>query len=41
MKVYPFDKGIAFALLNDTDSVSKIEEQLEQQKLLAVIPQIF
>ena len=29
MKVYPFDKGIAFALLNDTDGVSKIEEQLE------------
>ena len=28
MKVYPFDKGIGLALLNDIDSISKIEEQL-------------
>ena len=28
MKVYPFDKGIGFALLNDIDSISKTEEQL-------------
>ena len=27
MKVHPSDKGIGFALLNDTDSISKIEEQ--------------
>ena len=28
MKVYPFDKCIGFALLNDIDSISKTEEQL-------------
>ena len=28
IKVYPFDKGIGFALLNDMDSISKTEEQL-------------
>ena len=28
MKVYPFDKDIGFALLNDIDSISKTEEQL-------------
>ena len=28
MKLYPFDKGIGFALLNDIDSISKIEEKL-------------
>ena len=27
MKVFPFDKGIGFVLLNDID-ISKIEEQL-------------
>ena len=38
MKVSSFDKGIGFALLNDIN-ISKIEEQLENQKLLTVIPQ--
>ena len=28
MKVYPFDKGIGFVLLNDIDKISKIKEQL-------------
>ena len=32
MKIYPFDKSIEFALLNDLDSISKIEEQLEKLK---------
>ena len=39
MKVYPFDKGVGFALLNDIDDISKTEEQLEKKKLLTVIPQ--
>ena len=34
MKVYPFDKGIGFALLNDIDSISKIEEKLGKSKII-------
>ena len=34
MKVYPFDKGIGFALLNDIDSISKIEKQLGKSKII-------
>ena len=34
MKVYPFDKGTGFALLNDIDSISKIEEQLGKSKII-------
>ena len=34
MKVYPLDKGIGFALLNDVDSISKIEEQLGKPKII-------
>ena len=34
MKVYPFDKGIGFALLNDIDSISKIEEQIGKSKII-------
>ena len=33
MKVYPFDKGIGFALLNDVDDISKTEEQLGKSKI--------
>ena len=33
MKVYPFDKGTGFALLNDVDDISKIEEQLGKSKI--------
>ena len=38
MKVYPFDKGIGFALLNDIDSISKIEEQLGKSKIIDCDP---
>ena len=38
MKVYPFDKGIGFALLNDVDSISKIEEQLGKSKIIDCDP---
>ena len=34
IKVYPFDKGIGFALLNDMDDISKIEEQLGKSKII-------
>ena len=34
MKVYPFDKGTGIALLNDIDSISKIEEQLGKSKII-------
>ena len=34
MKVYPFDKGIQFVLLNDMDDISKIEEQLRKSKII-------
>ena len=34
MKVYPFDDGIGFALLNDIDNISKIEEQLGKSKII-------
>ena len=33
MKVYPFDKGIRFSLLNDIESISKIEEHLGKSKI--------
>ena len=38
MKVYPFDKGIGFALLNDIDSISKIEEKLGKSKIIDCDP---
>ena len=38
MKVYPFDKGIGLALLNDIDSISKIEEQLGKWKIIDCDP---
>ena len=38
MKVYPFDKGVGFALLNDIDSISKIEEQLGKSKIVDCDP---
>ena len=34
IKVYLFDKGIGFALLNDIDPISKIEEQLGKSKVI-------
>ena len=34
MKVHPFGKGIGFALLNDIDSISKIEEQIGKSKII-------
>ena len=34
MKVYPFHKGIGFALLNDIDSILKTEEQLGKSKII-------
>ena len=38
MKVYPFDKGIGYALLNDVDSISKIEEHLGKSKIIDCDP---
>ena len=38
IKVYPFDKGIGFALLNDMDDISKIEEQLGKSKIIDYDP---
>ena len=38
MKVYPFDKGIGFELLNDIDDISKIEEQLGKSKIVDCDP---
>ena len=38
MKVYLFDKGIEFALLNDKDDISKIEEQLGKSKIIDCNP---
>ena len=38
MKVYPFDKGIGFALLNDIDSIYKIEEQIGKSKIIDCDP---
>ena len=38
IKVYPFDKGIRFALLNDMDDISKIEEQLGKSKIIDYDP---
>ena len=37
-KVYPFDKGIGFTLLNDLDDISKIEEQLGKSKIIDYDP---
>ena len=34
IKAYLFDKGIRFALLNDMDDISKIEEQLGKSKII-------
>ena len=34
IKVYPFDKGIGFALLNDMGDISKIEGQLGKSKII-------
>ena len=34
IKVYQIDKGIGFALLNDIDNISKIEEQLGKSKII-------
>ena len=34
IKAHPFGKGIGFALLNDIDNISKIEEQLRKSKIL-------
>ena len=38
MKVYPFDKGIRFSLLNDIESISKIEEHLGKSKIIDCDP---
>ena len=38
MKVYPFDKGIGFALLNDIDDISKIEVQLRKSNIIDCDP---
>ena len=38
MKVYAFDKGIGFALLNDIDSILKIKEQLGKSKIIDCDP---
>ena len=38
IKVYPFDKGIGFALLNDMDDISKTEEQLGKSKIIDYDP---
>ena len=38
MKIYPFYKGIGFALLNDIDNISKIEEQLGKSKIIDCDP---
>ena len=39
MKVYPFPKGMKFALLNDMDGISKIDEQLGKWKIIDMNPQ--
>ena len=41
MKVYPFDKGIGFALLNDIDDISKIEVQLRKSNIVDCDPTNF
>ena len=41
MKVYRFDKGIGFALLNDINSISKTEEQLGKSKIIDCDPTNF
>ena len=38
IKVYPFDKGIGFALLNDMDDISKIEKQFQKSKIIDYEP---
>ena len=38
MIVYPFHKGIGFALLNDIDDISKIEKQLGKSKIIDCDP---
>ena len=38
MKVYPFDKGIRFSLLNDIESISKTEEHLGKSKIIDCDP---
>ena len=38
IKVYPFDKGIGFALQNDIDNISRIEEQLGKLKIIDYNP---
>ena len=37
-KVYPFDKGTGFTLLNYIDDISKIEEQLGKSKIIDYNP---
>ena len=41
MKVYPFDKGIRFALLNDIESIWKIKEQYGKSKIIDCDPTNF
>ena len=41
MKVYPFDKVIGFALLNDIDDVSKIKQKLGKSKIIDYAPTNF
>ena len=41
MKVYLFGKGIGFALLNDIDTICKIEEQLGKSKIIECDPTNF
>ena len=38
MKLYRFDKGVGFALLNDLDDISKIEEELGKSKIIDLDP---
>ena len=38
IKVYLFDKGIGFTLLNDIDHILKIEEQLGKSKTIDCDP---
>ena len=38
MKLYRFDKGVGFALLNDSDDISKIEEELGKSKIIDLDP---
>ena len=38
MKLYRFDKGVGFALLNDLDDISKTEEELGKSKIIDLDP---